>query len=754
MNRFETLLAPPSLPPKDLRIHIRTHPEIAPEVSSACSSELVNVGVRLHDELSTLRFPRKLGTEAPPDGYPHTMRLLTGSSASPIPWPFFAVEYTTFTQDHGDLATEVALRESVKCLDDPWRVQAWAAQALRVAQNAELEDPGNAASAWRVAVVLYREFFGRASVTESYTYGFQSDPLAQASCAAAWDSFLAEELHSLVNRAQDHVKHQRPESVAAVHEVLAVREVRAINPAMVAEALATAKDNFVAGIRTAPSLRAALDMYARSTPSDDSERALLDCMAQEVNRVGQGFGDIESIDEAGRLLDLTQRPDSAVGTLVRASRNAFYEAAVSLAASAMPDDASPEAKKLAARVLAWVPGDRVVVKRTTDSETITVAHVQESLWAPTLGPKLQALLDSYMEADADSAEEEQSIEAVIEFAAKNPAFAALPQTSQAIRMALTSAFRGAAARSLGADGTRGLRVMRKIRKALPDDATIAMGDEELTPKQWIKKLRLEGTGALPPDQRLHGLLREALNLPPGSSSHADAVAELISLARTNTLPSDAVEAIHAALKAFFVVAAGRYLEDPLRRPDCVRIMRDAAGFLPPTMRLEFGGETASATDHANKVQGLANLKVSQQAPAGSQDEQLAVKALIALLGEGIDFRMGNTTFREGAETSMRAVAVANLGSSGNPDTLRLVAEWLGSVPSSTGPQRSVGKIGSRAALIVGWILNIVLFVGWLFAGSFFAGFFDGNLVQQIVVWVGWILVTVLVLGAIARRVLK
>ncbi|MDX5398110.1 MAG: hypothetical protein LPK92_00045, partial [Actinomycetes bacterium] len=203
MNRFETLLAPPSLTPKELAIHIRMHPEIPAEVSGACRNELVRVDVRLHDELTTVRFPSRLTETPAPPQYGQLNRRLTGATATPIPWRFFAGEFEAFMAEHPEQLAVKELR-SVLAELDPWRVQAWSAQALRIAQNAETEDPAHAAAAWRTAVRLYQAFFARADVTESHTYRIQTDPAAQAACRAAWDSFLPDQVDALAQRVTEY----------------------------------------------------------------------------------------------------------------------------------------------------------------------------------------------------------------------------------------------------------------------------------------------------------------------------------------------------------------------------------------------------------------------------------------------------------------------------------------------------------------------------------------------------------------------
>jgi len=642
MNRFETLLAPPSLSSRDLSIHINMHPEIPKEVSGKCKNDFANVATRLHDELTTLRFGRTLAESTAPTRYQAVNQQLTGSYATPIEWRFFAGEFETFRAEHPQKMGTERMLQLLSGLSDPWRVQAWAAQALRIAQNAEIEDPAHAGTAWRSAVKLYATFFARSDVTQSHTYRTQTDPCAQATCQKAWQSFLADEVAALARRVAEYGNRQQAAAASAALAALAVPEVFAINPEVVGRATAAAQDAFLSGIKSATSLRAALDLYLSVTASDELDRALLASMAAEASKLAKGFGgcdEVYMIEVGGEALGLGAIPDDQVGSLMRAARGEFYESATAFARTAINDDAATSVKQLAARVLALLPPGREAGKDPT-GESITVGDVLESLLADGLAPEFQTRLKDLMEAPADSAEEEEALDNLIEFAGTHPAFAKGKHVTEVLKAAYSSIFAGAAMRSLAAPGTRGLRMMEKIKGALPREATIEVSGTARKAANWITKLQTSGAAALPAEQQFGALRRGLLNASVASAEEKQALSDIIAFAQTHNLAADESEWLRQNLLIMFQNSAASYIEDPAGNARCLSMMRQIMEYLPSSTRLDFGGRNAKLMEHLNQVQTFGAL-MGQLSASGidpnalDQSTRNALERVLSGAGGGI-----------------------------------------------------------------------------------------------------------------------
>lgn len=608
MNRFETLLAPPSLTPKELSIHINMHPEIPRDVSGKCKNDFANVATRLHDELTTLRFRRTLANAPAPTRYEEVNRRLTGSTATPIEWRFFAGEFEEFISDHPERLDARRTLAAVRSLADPWRLQAWAAQALRIAQNAEIEDPHHAPNAWRAAVELFTTFFGRADVTQSHTYRAQTDPSAQAMCRAAWDSFLADEVGALAQRITDYSHRGQADAASAALAVLAVPTVAAANPDAARRATGAAQEAFVSGIRSASSLRAAFDLYSSTNPTDELDRAFLSAMAAAVTRLTQGFGgedDVEIIELAADALGLN-KPSDQVGALMRSARNDLYEAVSAFVRTAVNDEAAPSVKAVAVRLLALLPDDREAGKTPT-GETVRVGDLREALLGEKFAPELHNLVKALMEAKADSQEEEKALDALIAFAAAHPDFAKGRQVSEVLTGAYSSIFRGAAVHSLAASGTRGLRMMEKIRRALPPGAMIDMSGTTRTAAGWIRDLQSKGAAALPAREQFSVLRARLLDAAIASAEEQVALSEIIAFARTHTLEAKDSNWLRENLLIVFQNSAGNYLEDTSGNARCLSMMRQIAEYLPSGTTMEFAGATATLRQHVDKVQAAGAL---------------------------------------------------------------------------------------------------------------------------------------------------
>ncbi|MDR1426294.1 MAG: hypothetical protein LBJ08_00850, partial [Bifidobacteriaceae bacterium] len=304
MNRYEALEAPTSLKMSDLAVHIRMHPGIPAEISGPARSELINVRTRLHDELTTVRYGRNLPT-AQLDGYREVCRAVSGSDGEPIAAKFFALEFAAFLADVPDAAEGAPrkLEATIGELDDPWRIQAWAAQVARIARDAETSDPSNAVAAWARALRLYRTFFARGSVEDSYT--FRNDKAGQEAARAAWGAFLMDEVREMSERMADHGKRQEGAAVAVLSQVLASREVAAIDPSASGAAQGKVMASFVDGVAGANCVEAALGLYQK-IPADiragddrgELDRALLGVMTKEAGMLEKGFGDTVALTEA------------------------------------------------------------------------------------------------------------------------------------------------------------------------------------------------------------------------------------------------------------------------------------------------------------------------------------------------------------------------------------------------------------------------------------------------------------------------
>ena len=129
-NLFELLNAPTSLKPKDLSTHIRMQMSLPEETRNTCSRDLFRMDIKLLNELTTCRYGRKLPKEDDPE-YQAFCEAIAVKGVEPIPYRFFASEYTAIKAAGGDY------RKAVGEVAEPWRMQAYAAQYLRMAQNAE-----------------------------------------------------------------------------------------------------------------------------------------------------------------------------------------------------------------------------------------------------------------------------------------------------------------------------------------------------------------------------------------------------------------------------------------------------------------------------------------------------------------------------------------------------------------------------------------------------------------------------------------
>ena len=141
MNRYEALSAPPSLKNKDLSIHIRMQagdfPGDAQRVQPGAAQSEGQADGRT-DHPPALRA-RCQAANRRATGRSIGYIACGGPAASRSPYRFFAAEYDRMMAACGlegktDLAAQDAepVLKAIEALEDPWRLQAWAAQFLRV----------------------------------------------------------------------------------------------------------------------------------------------------------------------------------------------------------------------------------------------------------------------------------------------------------------------------------------------------------------------------------------------------------------------------------------------------------------------------------------------------------------------------------------------------------------------------------------------------------------------------------------------
>ncbi|MCL1898281.1 MAG: hypothetical protein FWG16_05615 [Micrococcales bacterium] len=670
MNRFETLLAPPSLNSKDMRIHLRMHPEIPKDVSGRASQELVNVATRLSDELTTVRFGRDLATDQEPATYRQFCAMATGSTATPISYQFFA---TFFPAD----VSAINAAAWVDQQNDPVKVQAWAAQALRVATNSETEDPKNTATAWQRAMLLYGKFFELAQVEDTFTYRQQSDPQSQEACHQVWDKFQRDQVAALADRVQAYANAQQTEAFQATLAALSKPDVARINPSAAKRAKGEARDALTSGIDAATSLEAAEGLYlsqastAEATDREALDRALLGAMTKEAALVEKGFGDLEALERCAEHVSLKTVDDSGVGSLTRAARHEFYEACANVARNATNNELSDAVKAEAARLLGLVPSGWVIGKGMVGQESITRDDVIEQLFFPTLGTKMQDLLKALMQAPANSEAEERALNDMLAFAKANPGFAGGPQTSKALLDACSTIFANSAKFSGAQPGSLGRRMMDAIAEFYPSDQLIEINDQKKTARDWIASYQSGQSGG-----GFEDLLARLASAPAASATEEQALDGVLSYARRGSLSDRQTEELKKCLLMIFGSSAAKYLENPKQNLRCIAMMRQIAGYLPNSTRMELGGQEMTLNDHVGLATGLVFFKQAQEASVGSVDERIAVMSMLHLLEEGIDFDFGGQPFRERVQSSLLNIGALNM-SRGSDETARLIANGLG-----------------------------------------------------------------------------
>ena len=702
MNRFETLMAPPSLTSKDLRIHLRMHPEIPQDVSGQCSQELVNVSTRLIDELTTVRFGRDLAKEPEPGNYRRFIKEVTGADATPIDYKFFASYYP------GD---ESDPRRWVNTLETKDAVQAWAAQGLRVAMSAETEDPSHAAEAWCQAVLLYQRYFAMAEVEDTYTFAQQADPSSQEACRKVWKDFLYDQVGELATRTKTYAISQQHKAFTACLAVLAVPEVARVNPTAASGVQQAAQDTLVAGIESANTLKAAEAMYSSQVASDPAtrealDRSLLAAMTKEAELLEKGFGDLDCLEHCAHQVELQDRPDSKVGSLTRAARHEFYEACSRVARLATEDEVSPENKQRAARLLKLVPADWVIGTGMVGQEEITRDDAIENLLYSFLGPQILDALNELREAPIDTVEEENALKNLITFARDHPDFVSGPQTKKVVLKICSDVFQNSARVSVSqSDTARVKRMMALIADYLPEDHMIEIEDQSHSASEWVT-IYASGNH---PFSILEALSRLA-TAPSGSVSERDALKEVLKMARRDEVDSEVVDLMNDVLVKVFGGLAARYLEDPLDNARCLGTMNEVVDFLPSSTTANLGGETETLRVHKRMVQGIGAFKLANDSAVGSVEERMASASLLDVLDSGVNFDVGDTNFRERAVTILRNIQALN-EANGSIETSGLITYKLGQISNIHTTVAKKPESGLKVATVVGILIGFAVLVG-------------------------------------------
>ena len=295
MNRFEAMLASPTLSSKDLAMHIRMQTAIPRDKANNLRAEMMVPEVRLYDELTTLRF-RRPGPDEDNAFYRDFCATLSAASGTPIPYRFFKGELEQLLSDMGvsqssGSVPQKQLQQTVMNLSDPWRIQAYAALCARIAEASEAEDPAHAAKAWETAFALYSKFFSLAKAEDSTTYRQQTEDKFKQDTVAAWNGFLQQVLDKIIERTKGYIRDKKPESSKACISALGMKSLRAVDADAANRVAGSLMISYVNSITTAATLKDAAALY-EAIPADvlkqdsrsECARAMLDAMEKELDR--------------------------------------------------------------------------------------------------------------------------------------------------------------------------------------------------------------------------------------------------------------------------------------------------------------------------------------------------------------------------------------------------------------------------------------------------------------------------------------
>ncbi|MDO4866693.1 MAG: hypothetical protein Q4C10_09040 [Clostridia bacterium] len=324
-NLFELLNAPTSLKPKDLATHIRMQVSLPEETRNNCSRDLFRMDIKLMSELTTCRYGRKMPKEEDPE-YLAFCEAIAFKGVEPIPYRFFASEFAALKAQSRDY------KAAVSAVTEPWRVQAYAAQYLRMAQNAETGKPESASQLWHTAVRYYKKFFAGASVEESYSFQFAPDDDAREACRRAWNDFLKNQIEALVARRRDYISRQNTKSAEACLKVLSYKEVKAIVPDAYDKAVKEGFAPYVSAIKSAATLDKAGEMYKNCPKTlleldedHELEIAMLTAIGAELNRRKAVKGPAKAVPVWLEKLE-AKKLYTAGAVMVKIEAKSLYEA--------------------------------------------------------------------------------------------------------------------------------------------------------------------------------------------------------------------------------------------------------------------------------------------------------------------------------------------------------------------------------------------------------------------------------------------
>lgn len=399
MNRFEAMLASPTLSSKELAMQVRMQREIPKEEANILRSEMFVPKVRLYDELTTLRF-RRPGPEEESGFYRQFCGSLSSASGAPIPYRFFKGEFQrlmeeldiqdpTLEESRAELVETLEeasggrgtrrrktrrrspfrsdrVRKAVESLSDPWRIQAYAALCARIALSSETEDPKHAAVAWVQALKLYRLFFDQTRPEESTTYKVQTEEKLKADTVEAWEDFLPQLLEEMSARVSTYIQEKRPESVTACLDVLQSDYAKLIDRFAGDRALSDAFLPYINALGTANSLKEAAALFENIPAAlltqdsrQDAPRAMLAAMTKEVERLQKSGNSVALVLKWANKLDAMNLYQNGA-PLVKKAATDFYEACGAYARNMLGEKDKERQQKYADCLMSIMPEDIVI----------------------------------------------------------------------------------------------------------------------------------------------------------------------------------------------------------------------------------------------------------------------------------------------------------------------------------------------------------------------------------------------------------
>lgn len=656
-NLFELLNAPTSLKPKDLSTHIRMQMALPEEVRNTCTRDLFRMDIKLFNELTTCRYSRKLPKEDDP-GYQAFCEEIGVKGVEPIPYRFFASEYAAVTAGDKDA------KKAVAAISEPWRVQAYAAQYLRMAQNAETGKPESAGSLWLKAIRQYKKFFSVAKVEESYTYQYAADDEAKQLCVETWDGFIKKLLEDLNARRREYINKQNAKSAEVCLKVLSYKEVQAIAPDAYSNALKESFAPYITAIKSAATLQKAGEMYKNcpeamreADEECELELAMLSAIAAEVSRrkaVKEPANDVPVWLKKLKVKDLHE--NGAV--MVKIEADAVYQACAEYIRFAL-EDKKEEIVLCACRICSTecFPDD-VVVGQGSDGD----------LFRPDVAPILAGNYASIMANNLPS-----------RITASNAA--SLAKKLKAVCNDLGRDVSTYAAITTGVNYLGSHDAGENVILAFLNefDAATPLKDESCPTVGELKK-RIEGDPGIK-------LLKKLADTDCGSSSYPGVVNEVISY--LNKHGSDVVngekleDIARKLLINEFVACANRYQSNQSQA--LLQTLKKLAGWLKYTTEVPAGDQHLTVGDVMKSIQGnpeLEAFKKVQEASTGSMDENKAVQALIALARTKGSTEVQGTTILELAQNVLLSVYVRNAnayqsgGGNISRSTMHTIADWL------------------------------------------------------------------------------